>query len=621
MSLGSRRLAAGLLFATMLTAPAGAQRFDRVVAFGDSYADIGNVRAILDGAGLSALFPSTEYPTGRFSGGTNFVDTIADAYGIPDENYAIGGAQAGTGNVAAQGLLPGFQQQWVAFTQGGTNYTDTGVTIPVYVSGVATPIPAGGLQFRADDLVVFSVGGNDARPYRRNGTLAGAPAAADAAAAQATVGLDALVARGLKHMVFTVGDVGQLAEAVGQANAPVGTAFSTEYNAKMQAVLARYAAAGVQVAYVDITQVANVVKANPARFGFIDTTSACPIACETDPALQSRYFFYDDGVHLTSNAFALVGEYSVNQINAPYGLRADGDLPLLEAQRFGQDLGNRADLARGSTARSGLSLFGDFEAAHRNRDADDTADGYDYNSRGGIAGLEYRFAGFTAGLAGSYARGRIDGDQGDRIRGRSYQVGAYAAGSIGPLFAQAYLGYGWHRVAIRRTGVADPLTADPHAKSVVAGGRVGWLAGLGPLSFGPVAGLDYARARLAGYTEASDPAASLVVGHQTIDTLTGSAGIEARASALGRVAPWLRLTVDKPIDGDGRTLSYAPAIAPTIVNSFAIGSSSKRVYGLIEGGASIALVHGLSLQFNGRADLGRKQGDGVSGLVGLSAGF
>ena len=71
----NHRLAAGaLLAATALTfaAPASAQRVDRIVAFGDSYADDGNFFQIIGGTppALAQVFP-----TGRFSGGTRAVGT------------------------------------------------------------------------------------------------------------------------------------------------------------------------------------------------------------------------------------------------------------------------------------------------------------------------------------------------------------------------------------------------------------------------------------------------------------------------------------------------------------------------------------------------------------------
>ncbi|HEU0309858.1 MAG TPA: hypothetical protein VFR36_01380, partial [Sphingomicrobium sp.] len=86
-----RLLAASLLTASALVAtPAAAQRVDQIVAFGDSYADDGNLFQIL--GPLTPPEALLVYPTGRFSGGTNYVDTLGDLLNAPIDNFAIGGA-------------------------------------------------------------------------------------------------------------------------------------------------------------------------------------------------------------------------------------------------------------------------------------------------------------------------------------------------------------------------------------------------------------------------------------------------------------------------------------------------------------------------------------------------
>src|SRR5687767_2505676 len=133
-----RLFAASLLAASALTAaPAAAQRVDRIVAVGDSYADDGNLFQILGGP----LPPP--FPTGRFSGGTNYVDTLGTILGVPVDNFAIGGALTSNVNTNSP-LLPGFVTEWNAFLAGGGGVFPT-------VSGT----------FDEDDLLVVSIGGND----------------------------------------------------------------------------------------------------------------------------------------------------------------------------------------------------------------------------------------------------------------------------------------------------------------------------------------------------------------------------------------------------------------------------------------------------------------------------
>ena len=62
--------------------------------FGDSYADTGNAFA-LGYANPQAL---AVYPTGRFSGGSNYIDTLGNILQVPVQDFAIGGAFGGTNN-------------------------------------------------------------------------------------------------------------------------------------------------------------------------------------------------------------------------------------------------------------------------------------------------------------------------------------------------------------------------------------------------------------------------------------------------------------------------------------------------------------------------------------------
>src|SRR5258707_861721 len=56
--------------------------FTTIQAFGDSYADTGNLLT------LKVTPTPPPYRTGRFSGGRNFVDTPSALLGIPKNNFA-----------------------------------------------------------------------------------------------------------------------------------------------------------------------------------------------------------------------------------------------------------------------------------------------------------------------------------------------------------------------------------------------------------------------------------------------------------------------------------------------------------------------------------------------------
>ena len=198
-----RAFAKSFLAATALAAfasPASAQRIDRIVAFGDSYADDGNFFQFV------GINPATTvaYTTGRFSGGTNYIDTLGQILDVPIDNFAIGGALTYQFNTNTGPNL-GFPTEYGSFLTGGAG---------------ATPFPAVSGTFDEGDLLAISIGGNDARIYQTGsvplgipvGTLIGAPGAGAASAAFATAGLDLLVAAGAPTISYLAGNTANIPE-------------------------------------------------------------------------------------------------------------------------------------------------------------------------------------------------------------------------------------------------------------------------------------------------------------------------------------------------------------------------------------------------------------------------
>ena len=443
--------------------------FSTIQAFGDSYADTGNLFRILGTPN------PPQYPTGRFSGGTNFVDTTSALLGIPQANFAIGGARTGTNNTVAPGL-PGFTQEWQGFV-------------------------GAGMRIAATDLVEISIGGNDARAYYQGGgTLAGVPAAATISANQALAGINALVGVGARTIVFTTGDVGQLPEATGNPNAPIGSAYSQNYNAQMQAALAAIARNGVRVELVDISLIGSLIRANPARYG-VANVGACPLACIGNPALQNQYLFYFDGVHLTSLGFTIVGEYIVNRLNAPLTFAPQGDVALSSAMGFASTLYGKLDMFRETYGfmPSTMNAYAAYTKAPylkappapavnpwsfymlgnggiSDRQATVAANGFNLESVGGTIGTEYRInRNAFVGAAFDYSnpKARLLNNAGTTDV-NSYQLGIYAAWADAHFFAQGLATYGWQNFRNTRPGVVDTITSNPDGTTFLAGGKAGF---------------------------------------------------------------------------------------------------------------------------------------------------
>jgi len=603
----SRLFAASLLAATALSfaAPASAQRVDRIVAFGDSYADDGNFFELV------GIAPPAPFSTGRFSGGTNYIDTLGQLLDAPIDNFAIGGAL--TDNTNTQGPPLGFVTEWNSFLAGG------GPAAFPRVSGT----------FDENDLLAVSIGGNDARFYQQTGgTLAGAPAAATASAAFATAGLDALVGAGARNISFLAGDTSLLPEISGDTSAQaIRSAYSTTFNAAVQSTLAGYAADGVIVHYLDGTLVLNQVAADLDAYGL--TGLACPalpnISCIADP--NQKFLFYFDQLHLTSAGFEIVGQYIATQLEAPLTLQAASDMSLDVARQFGRTLTARMDTGapRDGDLPEGLKFFVVGDTFTRKLNSGERNEAYRSSGVGATLGAEYGFGSGVAGIALNYSKPKVNftGDAADNDA-RSIQLGGYGGIGIAGGFAQAYAGYGWNKHDIDRAGVVEGMEADPKGNHFIIGGKAGYLMPVAGLRVGPVLALDYAKAKVESYTESGDPALTLNVDSLNYKSLRGSAGLEVRGDFGGggvQLRPFASAAVEKDFTGDERTVRFAQTSAPTIVNSFVLEDASKKAYGRFSGGFSAAIFSTVSLDIAGSATVGKDQGEETSAHLGVRFGF
>lgn len=612
----SRLLAttAALLAGASLAAPAQAQRVDRIIALGDSYIDDGNVFE-LTGQPRPAV-----YPNGRFSNGTNLVDTLSLLLGTPVLNYGIGGAVTLPTSTSIPQVQV-FDLQVQSFLAGG--------------GPAAFPRSSG--SFAPGDLLIVNIGANDARAWARQfgvnptstqlATLqAGVPAQSALAAAAATRNLNALVAAGVRQMTVLGGNTGDLPEIRSTAVAPIASAYSTAYNAAVRQTLAGYANNGVIVNYLDLSLIGQRVRANPAAFG-LQSADACPVACvTTNPELLDRYLFYVDQLHLTSAGFAIIGQYAARQLEAPLQLEAQGETVMLAADSFGQSLQDRLDLNSADHGGEGPPLRVFFGADYGQRRMDDTQTSLAFRAErwSGTGGVEYDGGSWLIGAAASLSRGdtRFLSGSGS-LDSDMVQIGAYASWSGGGAFVEAYGGIGQGELGIRRDAVIDEIVGETDADTVVAGAQVGYLFELGQVRVGPVAGISYAKAEIDGFTETGDPVLTLNVQDQDIDQLVGSLGVELNADLdIGgsRVAPFVSATVEKELDDDPRTIRYAATAAPEIVNQWVV-TGDDETYGRVSLGANLQITNGLSVQVAGSTTIGQNNGDRSGASVGLRVGF
>lgn len=613
----------GSAAAVALPQAASAQQIDRVVSFGDSTVDTGNALAIVDATVGLPPDAAAVYPTGRFSGGVSLADTISAELNATNDDFAIGGAL--TGNTNTNAGLPGFGTEWNLFLAGGGDAFPIPGIFPT-VSGT----------FDANDLLLLSLGGNDGRIYQQSGgTVAGAGAAAAVSVAQMSAGLDALVAAGAQNISYIAVDTASAPEVAFQPDpataAAVRSAFAGAFNAGVQSTLAGYAANGVMVHYLDGNTVVDNILANAAEFGFTDY--ACPVfALDTSCVVDSSgYVIYGDALHPTSDTNRVIADYVAAQLNAPLTIGAPAEMSIDNARHFGRTLTARVDgtAPRDGDMAEGLKVFLGGDTSSRAADMTMTQAAYDTSTFGIHGGIEYGLGNGVVGLMGRYAMPKADyGNRTAEAEATTLEIGAFAGFALGPIYAQAYAGYGDDDLEVERAGIRGIAALDREADfggdHFVAGGKIGYLTPVGIFRIGPSIAIDHASVDLDGYTESGDDALNLIVDEVAYSSTRGSVGVDLRGDFDNwgtQVRPHLRVALEKEFSDSDRMYYFSQTSSPGIVNSWTLGEADDSLYGRVTGGMSAQIFSNLRLDLAANTTISKDDGNETGASLSLSLGF
>jgi phospholipase/lecithinase/hemolysin len=368
-----RACAAGLI-AVAASAPALGQR---IVVFGDSLSDTGNVLAFSQ-TPLAAGLGFTPRPTAPWYEPGQFTNGVTGGAGLRATRFTQGSwvnvfaDRLGTARPAASGLAPDTAPTGSNFAWGGAQASEGSLLPPVatqvgfYLSASAQPGTT--IPRSPDTIHAFWLGGNDLLNAAR---ASGATPASVAAAGNAAM---AAMRESIQTLVDAAGSSGggggsgggQGRVRVLWANVPsldrtplgaslpldVRTALrdaSVAFRAQqgVEAALLRAANPGLELATLDVFGVFEEVLADPAAFGVENVTT--PILATTDftvpgpfsPTLNvgldadpDRYAFWDD-LHPTARMHALIGERAAMVIPAPgvAGLLALGGWVVIARRR------------------------------------------------------------------------------------------------------------------------------------------------------------------------------------------------------------------------------------------------------------------------------------------------
>lgn len=290
---------------SVMTGGATGQEFDRVVTFGDSLSDNGNLFL------LTGQPPSPPYNM-RFSNGLVFTElfaggmvtagaAVATGQPLPSDanlNFAFGGARADDDLNLSDPTIPSVPDQ-IGFFQ------------------------ASGQSFDGDELVTLLAGNNDIfQGLPTVDSLAGAQALGANAANDVLNDLQALTALGARQIVvFGLPDLAQTPQFNSDPTAgPAAGAASGAFNATLEQGLLQTIPnlpAGTNVIFIPLAPALDAVVADPAASGFTNVSQAClsVASCASASFDQQNEFLFFDGVHPTQGGYelfaALVADYVV----------------------------------------------------------------------------------------------------------------------------------------------------------------------------------------------------------------------------------------------------------------------------------------------------------------------
>ncbi|MBS0297446.1 MAG: autotransporter domain-containing esterase [Proteobacteria bacterium] len=288
-------LSAGLLGALALAATAGsaqAQTYSKIVVFGDSLSDNGNLPV--------GSAPPPPYSNGRFSNGDVWVQQL----GFGSLNHA----NTGVGSV-----------DW-AFGGARTDNQASPPGMPIQLAGFQG---AGG-TFTSSSLVTVWGGANDI--FQQIPTAAANPATAvsvmqarGATAANDIAGLvNQIAAAGAGTILVpnlpTLSKTPNFNSGPNAAAAPLADAGEVAFNQTLAGLLVQQAAAHphTNIILMDVQQASQVFQDNAALFGFTNVTQACfngVTVCSTPGS-----YLYWDGVHPTTAGHHAIAELALEYI-------------------------------------------------------------------------------------------------------------------------------------------------------------------------------------------------------------------------------------------------------------------------------------------------------------------
>lgn len=246
-----------------------------------------------------------------------------------------------------------------------------------------------------------------------------------------------------------------------------------------------------------------------------------------------------------------------------------------------------------------------------------------YDSTGGMVGIEYGVnRNLILGLAGGATKTDVALEGDATLDATALQGAVYLSYATRHLFMDALAAYGAASLDSTRPGVTGPIRGSTDAGAWALAARGGYLFDFGGVRAGPIVGLTYIRTKIDGYTETGDPQLAMTVGAQTIESLSGSAGLRFLAPFRAGdtlFIPYLNITLEHQF-GDNTNVVFANLgqQAPVPLSLPVFGA---RDYGKVEGGVTIELAPQATFSLSGASTFAHDDGHDYRISAGLNYRF
>ncbi|MCO8028608.1 autotransporter domain-containing protein [Brevundimonas diminuta] len=500
-------LAALSLAAMSVAGAASAQSYSRLVVFGDSLSDNGNLYLATGGSTPA----SPPYGAGRFSNGPVFTERLgfnaANFMGpvTGSINYAFGGARTDS---QAQPL--GMRLQLAQYQQrGGTFGANDLVSVLGGANNIFQGLPAAGAS--------------------TNPTGAITPVALGAAADMNFIVNSIAQAGAGTVLVTNLPKLSLTPQFRATPAAPLADFAVTTFNGALLTGLNATAAArpGTNIILMDLFKVGDVISGNPSAFGVSNVTQ--PSFNGVTVCSNPDTYFYFDGVHPTAKGHEVIARLANDYLY--YGDLGSQTAVLGEtAWRHREDAldGSTAALSgreawMGGTSISVGALADKTETDARGAIGKATSDGY-----GVRIALESGSETWRFGLSGSYRNADVDAGA-LRADIDSFGLDVYGGWRAGDLFVNAAAGVAQDDFNdINRLTSLAPIVHSGSMRGVSTGARLqgGMWFDMGGFALSPRAAVAWINADVDGFSE-QGPAAQYAYADRSVQATTAEIALRA----------------------------------------------------------------------------------------------